>query len=845
VIGLVLVSHSAALADGVLELAREMAGPDVRLAAAGGLALPGRPLGTDPARVAEAIRQVDSPDGVVVLMDMGSAVLSAEMALDLLPGDLRSRVALCGAPLVEGAVAAAVQARLGADLARVLAEAGGALATKAAHLQAGCQPPGEPPAAALTPPPGPAQVLELVVANRLGLHARPAARLVRTAAGFPGTLIQVRNLTAGRGPAPATSINAIAMLGLSRGQTMAVEARGAQAGPALEAIRALARERFGDGPDEEGPALGVPAAAAGGALLERRPDGTPGASLAGRCAAPGLAQGPARHLQAQGPDIPQHAVADPAAEWTRLAQALDQVRERIRATLAGTAERAGRDAAGLFDAHLLFLDDPALREPARRLVREERLNAAAAWQRASEAVARDYRALEDPYLRVRADDVLAVAGQVAARLLGQEAPAAPALAAPGVLVAQDLTPAETAGLDPALVLAICTAGGAPTSHSAILARALGIPAVVGLGEAVLAIPEGTPLLVDAELGRVTPDPGPADQAGFRRRQEALRLETAAVLGASGAPAVTRDGRRVEVGANIGSLAEARAAVAAGAEGVGLLRTEFLFTGRARAPGEDEQYEELCALGEALGGRAMVVRTLDAGGDKDLPFLGAGRDANPFLGWRAIRIGLDRPEFFKTQLRAIVRAAARFPMKVMFPMVAALGELRAAKALLGAAREEAARAGWPVPDRVETGIMVEVPAAALRAHQLAPEVDFLSIGTNDLTQYTLAAERGNPRVAALADPFHPAVLDLVHRVVQAGHAHGRWVGVCGELGADPLAIPLLVGLGVDELSMAPASIPRAKHQVRGLDGRALRPRALRALRLETPEQVRAAVAGWGA
>ncbi len=242
---------------------------------------------------------------------------------------------------------------------------------------------------------------------------------------------------------------------------------------------------------------------------------------------------------------------------------------------------------------------------------------------------------------------------------------------------------------------------------------------------------------------------------------------------------------------------------------------------------------------------MVVRTLDAGGDKDLPFLGSGRDANPFLGWRAIRIGLDRPEFFKTQLRAIVRAAARFPMKVMFPMVAALGELRAAKALLAAAREEAARAGWPVPDRVETGIMVEVPAAALRAHQLAPEVDFLSIGTNDLTQYTLAAERGNPRVAALADPFHPAVLDLVHRVVQAGHAHGRWVGVCGELGADPLAIPLLVGLGVDELSMAPASIPRAKHQVRGLDGRALRPRALRALRLETPEQVRAAVAGWGA
>ena len=841
-VGIVIVSHSARLADGVLELAREMAGPEVKLAAAGGLALPGHPLGTDPARVAEAVRQADSPGGVLVLMDLGSAVLSAEMALDLLPPDLRARVALCPAPLVEGAVAAAVQARMGADLAQVLAEALGALAAKAQQLQA---PPVAVPDHGAPAPQGTPLALQVTVANRLGLHARPAARLVQTAGRFPGARVQVRNLSAGRGPVDAKSINAVATLGLSRGQTMAVEAWGPEAGAALEALRVLAEDRFGDGPDaaeelvrpgQDGP---PPAASPG--------DAGPRSELSGLSASPGLALGPARHLRSPVADLPRHTVADPEAEWARLLAALERTRERIRADLAGVAARAGRDAAGLFEAHLLYLDDPALRGPARRLVLERRLNAAAAWQQATEEIVRDYRALEDAYLRSRADDVLAVAAQVAVQvavqLLGPDRPA-PALAGPGILIAPDLTPADTAGLDPARVQAICTAFGAPSSHSAILARALGIPAVVGLGEALLDLPEGTPLLVDAGQGKVCPDPGPAARAEFQRRQEACRADAASALAASGAPAVTRDGRRVEVGANIGSLAEARAAVASGADGVGLLRTELLFTGRAAAPGEEEQFGVLCALGEALGGRPMVVRTLDVGGDKPLPFLDNPGDANPFLGWRAIRISLDRPDFFKVQLRAIVRAAARFPVQVMFPMVATLEEFRAAKALLAQALEEVRAAGQAVPDRIGTGIMVEVPAAALGADLFAREVDFLSIGTNDLTQYTLAAERGNAKVAALADPCHPAVLELVHRVVQAGHAHGRWVAVCGEMGGDPQAIPLLVGLGIDELSMGPTLIPAAKRLIRDLDGAVLGPAALAALGLESARQVRAAGAGEG-
>ena len=831
-IGIVIVSHSAALADGVLELARQMAGPEVQMAAAGGMALPGRPLGTDPGLVAEAIRQVYSEDGVLVLMDLGSAVLCAEMALEQLAPEQRARVALCEAPLVEGAVSAAVQARMGSGLERVMGEARGALGAKTAHLRPEGSGPGPAGAGAGT---GTGTAL-VVVANRLGLHARPAARFVQTAGRFPDTHIQVRNQSSGRGPVDAKSINAIAMLGLTQGQTMVIEASGAQADAALAALRALADDHFGDAPDD---APVQPVQAPAGARPGARGAGP---ELDGLCASGGMVMGPARHLQCTVPAIPLHTVADPRLEWGRLLEALELTRTQIRATQAGVAQRAGRSAADMFEAHLLFLDDPALRDPALHMVQDEGLNAAAAWHRASEAIAVEYRAMEDGYLRARAADIMEVAAQVAGHLLGTKL-SAPTLASPGILIAEDLSLDDTARLDPAMVLAICTAYGGPTSHSAILARTYGIPAIVALGEDLLAIPEDLLLLVDAERGRVLPGPDEAAAAGFRRRQETLRAGAIQACAQSGAAAITRDGRRVEIGANIGSKGDADKAVEAGAEGVGLLRTEFIFTGHETAPDEGRQFSELCDIAKRMGGRPMVVRTLDVGCDKPMAFLDPGRpDANPFLGWRGIRISLAQPELFKVQLRAIVRAAALFPLKVMFPMIATLGELLAAKSLLAEAMAEVRAAGRQAPDRIDTGIMVEIPAAALRAFQLAPEVDFLSIGTNDLTQYTMAAERGNARVAKLADPFHPAVLDLVRKVVEAGHAHGKRVGICGELGGDPLAIPLLVGLGVDELSMSAPMIPRAKQLIRELDYRRERESALRTLRLETPEQVRTAMAG---
>lgn len=827
-IGLVFVSHSAQLAEGVLELARGMAGDEVRMAAAGGMDLPERPLGTDPGLILQAIETVDSGDGVLVLMDLGSAILSAEMAVDLLPPEQRARVLLCEAPMVEGAVAAAVQARIGSPLDQVAAEARGALAAKQEHLR-----PAEVPVPSVSPETSGAAFTRILdVTNPLGLHARPAARFVQTVGRFPETPVQVRNLTNGKGPVSGRSINAIATLGVAQGHRVEVAAAGAQAEAVLAALQALAEDRFGDA--DEAPA--IEANPIGPAL-----EGSPANVWVGLVGSRGLALGPARHLRARLPEIPTHAIDDPSAEWARLETALARTRQDLDRTAAVVVRRGDRQAAGIFEAHALFLEDPSLREPARESIFQQRRTAAEAWQRASEAAAEGYRTMEDAYLRARATDVLDVSRQVIGHLLG-EGEGAPVLEGAGILVAEDLTPAITARLDPALVKGICTAAGSPTSHSAILARTFGIPAVVGLGKGILAVPEGQTLALDADRGWVIPEPDEETLRSFTAQIGERAAVEAAALAESAAPATTTDGRRVEIGANIGSLAEAQTAVSAGAEGIGLLRTEFLFLDRTTAPDEEEQFTAYRDIGEAMGGRPVIVRTLDIGGDKPLPYIDLGQEANPFLGWRAIRMCLDQPEFFKTQLRAILRAAALHPLRVMFPMVATLEELRAARSLLAEAHAEALAKGHAVPDRIETGIMVEVPSAALLAGILAPEVDFFSIGTNDLTQYTLAAERGNTRVAALGDPCHPAVLTLIRQVAESAHAHGKWVGICGELGADVDALPILLGLGIDELSMSAPAIPGTKRRLRSMALASARELAARALTLSTAAEVRQACSG---
>lgn len=802
-VGLVVVSHSARLADGVAELMRGMAGPDVHIATAGGLDLPGRPLGTDANLIHNAITQVYSDAGVVVLVDLGSAILSTEMALEMFAPEQRAHIVLAPAALVEGGLAAAVQARLGSELGAVVAEAHAALDAKLAQMGA----PGEnvppPAAAAAATLAQSAPSLTLDVTNPLGLHARPAARLVQIAARFAAD-VQLRDLMTGRGPVNAKSINAVTTLGVAQGHTIEITASGAQAQAALDALGQLARENFGDAPAapwSATPPLAAPAARAG----ENE--------WIGLAASPGIAIGAARLYQPAVPEIPQTKIDDPSGEWVRLQTAIEQAQAQLRATRAALNGRNTLPEAEIFDAQALMLQDQALLEPARRAIFEEHLNAALAFERAAETIVAAYHALADEYLRARAADVRAVARQVLLQLLGVSHHIA---LEPGILVASDLTPAETAGLDPQTVYAICTAQGGPTGHSAILAKSMGIPAVVGLGTDILRVANGDTLIVDGTQGRVWHNPDDALVARYTAELEMARAAAQANALRRDEPGRTADGRHVEIAANIGSLQDAKQAVKMGAEAVGLFRTEFLFLDRRDAPTEDEQYSVYRAIAETLQGRPLVVRTLDIGGDKPLPYIPLPRQANPFLGLRGLRLSLAHMDLFKTQLRAILRVAAEFPLRVMFPMVTNVRELRDARALIDLVLEDLKQENLARPERVETGIMVEVPAAALAARRFAPELDFFSIGTNDLTQYTTAAERGNPNVAALADSLHPAVLELISLVVTAAHAQNKWVGVCGEMAGDPAAIPLLVGLGIDELSMAPPLIPAAKQIVRDLD-----------------------------
>ena len=822
-VGLVVVSHSEALAEGVIALAREMGGEELKLEAAGGMDEPGA-LGTDAERVRAAIERAMSDDGVLVLMDLGSALMSAEFAIEMLDG-AAGRVLMSDAPLVEGTVAAAVAARGGATLEEVAAEARGALAMKASQL--GVEE--APGAAAEEEPAAPADAQErLEVRNAIGLHARPAALFVGVARDYDA---EVRVAKAGGGaPVRATSLTNVVALGARFGDTLVVSASGPQAAEALAALRALADEGFGDGIAAAAGAPGAAAQAPAPAAAETAEVAAPasGDVLAGVAASAGVAMGPARHLG--GPDgPPPDRVPDaPERERERLDAAIAAAREAISGDREAVAARAGDAEAAIFDAHLALLDDEALLDPAHAALAAG-ATAERAWHDAAEQVAGLYRGLDDPLLRERAADVLDVGRRVVAAVTGEQR-AGPA--EPGIVLAGELTPADAAGLDPELVRGIATAHGSVTAHAAILSRALGLPAAVGLGAAVLAIAEGTPLLLDGDAGTLLVDPPPDELAAAQERRERAAARRAAALERAGEPGAMRDGAPVEVFANLGSAAEAAKAVELGAEGVGLLRTEFLFLDRAQLPDEDEQTETLRAIARALDGRPLVVRTLDAGADKPLPALPMPAEANPFLGVRGIRLALQRPEVLATQLRAILRVAAEHPVKAMLPMVATLSEIQATRALL-----DEARAATGIDAPLDLGIMVEIPAAALTAARLAPHVDFFSIGTNDLTQYTMAAERGDERLAALLAGPQPAVLRLVRATVEAAAAHGRWVGVCGELAGDPASAVLLAGLGVTELSMAPALIAEAKAALRAVDLADARAAALAALDAEDAESAR--------
>jgi multiphosphoryl transfer protein len=802
-VGIVVVSHSRALARAALALAAEMLhGRPMRIEIAAGL--DETTFGTDAVQVKQAIERVDGPDGVVVLMDLGSAVLSAELALDLLDDPTaRDRVVLSSAPIVEGLVVAAVAASGGASRTEVAAEARSALMGKAAHLSTPDEslPVDEPdvPAAADV-------VGSFTVANQHGLHARPAARLVSEVGGLDAT-VTLTNLTTGAGPVPGASLSRVATLGAQRGHEVEVRASGPQAQEAVEHLVALAARQF----DESSSEAPVEPVVASGPVA----------------ASPGIAIGPVVQLTAPPVADDELPSGDPALEWRRIAEAVAQVRRDIEHLRVLTLREVGETEAGIFDAHLTLLADAELLADVRQRIASG-LGASAAWTASLSDIEQQWSELPDAYLRERAADVRALRDQVRRVLAGvghQQT------VGEGVLVARDLTPAQTAGLDTSRVRGIVLAAGSPTSHAAILARSRAVPLVVSAGRDVLAVPPGTLIVVDGSTGELHLDPAPAVVDDYRAKAADLAARRSRDLAAASDPAITTDGTEIVVGANLGSLADARTAFDTGADEAGLVRTEFLFLGRETPPSVSEQEGEYAEIAAALGGRRATLRTLDVGGDKPLPYLPMPAEENPFLGVRGVRLALDRPGLLFDQLVAVCAVARRTPVSLMFPMVSTVAELSAARSVLA---EAAGPSG--LPDGLRVGMMVEVPAAALKIESFLHQLDFVSIGTNDLTQYTLAAERGNPGVAGLSDALDPAVLQLIDRVCQA--ARGRAdVAVCGEIASDDLAIPLLLGLGVRELSVVPHAVPVVKARVRLLDLQKCELVAKQTLRLESPAEVR--------
>jgi phosphocarrier protein FPr len=539
-------------------------------------------------------------------------------------------------------------------------------------------------------------------------------------------------------------------------------------------------------------------------------------------------------------EVTEHLGDNPHQSWQQLQDAIATACQELQTLRHEVAEQVGEEEATIFDAHLLCLSDPAIVEAARQRIFDYTLDAVSAWKVVVARTVRSYEALKDPYLKARAADVRDV-GQRVLRLLTGVASTPLDFTQPAILVATDLTPSETAHLNPHKVLGICTIAGGATSHSGILARSLGIPAVVGVDVELLSLEDGTLIALDGETGQVWVQPEDAELRDLQTKRDRQRYVQQEQRTAAQQPAVTQDGRPIQIVANIGGIADARVALENGAEGVGLLRSEFLYFDRESSPTEDEQVEQYEAIAALLSPRPLIIRTLDIGGDKPLSYLNLASEPNPFLGWRGIRVLLDCPDVLKTQLRAILRATHKYPIKVMFPMIACLREIRAAKEILATAQAELYRAGIPFNESMEVGMMVEVPAAVAMAEKLAAEVDFFSIGTNDLSQYVMASDRTNPKVATLADAFEPAVLRMIQQTIQAARQAGIGVGVCGELASLPLATPILVGLGVDELSMNPPSIGAVKAAVGRLSIKEAQAIARDVLQLDSSEAVREYVA----
>ncbi|WP_163184329.1 phosphoenolpyruvate--protein phosphotransferase [Neobacillus sedimentimangrovi] len=558
--------------------------------------------------------------------------------------------------------------------------------------------------------------------------------------------------------------------------------------------------------------------------------------LNGIAASNGIAMAKAYRLVEPDLNFEKKIVEDSTAEVERFRQAMAKAKSELELIRERAEQELGADKAAIFEAHLLVLNDPELNTPIEDKIKSENVNAEAALKETADMFVTMFEQMDNEYMRERAADIRDVTKRVLAHLLGVQLANPSMISEEVIIVADDLTPSDTAQLNKQYVKGFTTNIGGRTSHSAIMARSMEIPAVVGTKTATEEINNGDFVIVDGLKGEVHINPIPELVDQYKKVHEDYEKQKSEWAKLVNEPTVSADGHHVELAANIGTPNDLKGVIDNGGEGIGLYRTEFLYMGRDQLPTEEEQFEAYKAVLEGMNGKPVVVRTLDIGGDKELPYLQLPKELNPFLGFRAIRLCLEEQGIFRTQLRALLRASIYGNLKIMFPMIATLNEFREAKSILEEEKQKLIAEGQKVADKIELGIMVEIPSTAVLADQFAKEVDFFSIGTNDLIQYTMAADRMNQRVSYLYQPYSPSILRLVKMVIDAAHAEGKWAGMCGEMAGDETAIPVLLGLGLDEFSMSATSILKARSLIKGLKKSDMEQLAQEVLNMQTTEQV---------
>ena len=562
--------------------------------------------------------------------------------------------------------------------------------------------------------------------------------------------------------------------------------------------------------------------------------------LNGIAASNGIAIAKAYRLIEPDLSFSKTSVSNAEEEASRFQGAVATSKTELQAIRDMADKELGADKAAIFDAHLLVLSDPELLGPIEDKIKSENVNAESALKETADMFITMFESMDNEYMKERAADIRDVTKRVLAHLLGVEIPNPSMVQEEVIIVAEDLTPSDTAQLNRNFVKAFTTDIGGRTSHSAIMARSMEIPAVVGAKEVTGKIQNGDIVIVDGLTGAVHVNPTPELIAEYEQKAKDYEAQKAEWAKLKNEKTVSKDGHHVELVANIGTPKDIKGVIDNGGEGVGLYRTEFLYMGRDNFPTEEEQFEAYKAVLEGMEGKPVVVRTLDIGGDKELPYLQLPHEMNPFLGFRAIRLCLDEQDMFRTQLRALLRASSYGNLKIMFPMIATLGEFRDAKAVLMEEKEKLVAEGVQVSESIEVGIMVEIPSTAVMADLFATEVDFFSIGTNDLIQYTMAADRMNERISYLYQPYNPAILRLVKQVIDAAHKEGKWAGMCGEMAGDEIAIPLLLGMGLDEFSMSATSVLKARSLITQLSKAEMEELANKAMQMKTNDEVLEAV-----